>query len=473
MKQKKEKHPFRLFIDDCFKEINESTGSEWSTESLAEALNIDYNVFRKKLNGSKPINKRDFVIAIGIVLQLSVGEIEHALQLVKMPLFNPKDERDALIESQISEAVRKQFPKPGKKGASMPYDLTINRLNLVLKSNGFLELDIHDWRAKKSIDIDRSSVEMLPYRILKEETSFSDSHTLYYGDQYDSLSTTYSPFYCSCYGKMLIFKPKSKETVELFANTEGSLSSRIIGADDLEEYYSTLDDERVDEYKEYFLRLISSVNLLKEQIVEIRRDTKNYRCRTSARVMKDSLVVFSEEFNYSVPELNEYFLLFRVDGNYGLYVYEESAFMRFYLNRKKYGACFKKSVKAPKETYSSIDQLDALIDSVGVNHVEGMKYALRKKAYERLKANVDNLFEDIKARKVHIQNPRVFDDSAELIEYYHVDEDILGKERIMPDGNVIILDFEDIETAFDLGIETIDDIYRLKSKYGSITRIIR
>lgn len=461
-----EKTAFAEFIREKRKEYNEDTGKEISTSELGTMIGIKYEMFRKILNQEKPTKKRDCIIAICVALQLLPGEIDEALGLYQyMPALDQYNPRDGFITSQITGS-------PG---------LTVAELNQRLIQRGFPGLDIQDKRdGKKKNTVD--AIMNMPYKVLELKVRTPIDSDYYYGDQYNSLSTRYDPFNCRCTGDMILGDPKRKKYIHLVASTDGYLSSQIYKIDDFPTSYKSLED--TGDFKDYFIELINAVNVEKRRLLGILDDTKNYQHRTSARLIGDSICIFTEEFNYSIPEMNEYYLLLLVSGKYQLKVFDRSAFMHYYLSEEKFSQFYGSKNLEPKEIYDSIEQLDELIEKSDKYSEESVKYRMRKRAFIRLQPHVDELYAALKNNQEYINNLEyIYDNPADTLRYYKIEDDFeciydeYGeicdslKEKIytQADGKAVTITLDDIFAAFKFGFPSIEEIRRIKADYGSIS----
>lgn len=461
-----EKTAFAEFIREKRREYNEDNGKELSTSQLGTMIGIKYEMFRKILNQEKPTKKRDCIIAICVALQLLPGEIDEALGLYQyMPALDQYNPRDGFITSQITGS-------PG---------LTVSELNQRLIQRGFPGLDIQDKRDGKKKNSTDVVIDM-PYKVLELKVRTPIDSDYYYGDPYNSLCTKYSPFNCRCTGDMILGDPKRKKYIHLIASTDGYLSSQIYNVDDFPKSYKSIDE--TGDFKNYFIELINAVNVEKRRLLSILDDTKNYRQRTSARLIGDAICIFTEEFNYSIPELNEYYILTRINGHYQLKVYERSAFMHFYLTEDEFEKYYGADTLSPKEEYDSIEHLDKLIETADSRSDELIRYRMRRRAFARLKPQVDELYAALKDEKEYIQNLEyIYDNPADTLRYYEIEKDfecvydeeygeicdsLSEKVYTLPDGTEITITLEDIYNAFKYGFPNIEEICRIKSLSGSI-----
>ncbi len=468
---------FSKFIRDKLKEYNEDYNKEIKIKDLATIVGFDSpDVFKQTLNKRKKTNKRDCIIAICISLQLLEKDINYALYLYDMPILNKEDPRDKVIIQYIKESVGKDAP-----------ELSIRRLNLYLIDKGKRELDIHNNQGNKRKD-KSTKEDPNPYKILKVLIHTPFDVDYYYGDPYNSLCTKYSPYRCNCTGNMYIYEPEHGRYFKLSTSANGCLSSQEYYKDKAPascENYDGIDSSGV--FKGCFKQLLNATNTEKTRLLEILNDTKNYSTRASARVINDLLCVFVEEYNYVIPEFNEYYVLQLADGKYTLSVYEKSAFMHYYLSSSEYEKTYVVPLGDPKEKYDSLEQIDSLIENSNKRTDDYSRLRLRRKEFIKLKPIVDELLQKIKSHEVYIQNPQIYDNEIGILEHYHLESDfemvckeeefgevydtLPEKEYILPNGQRVKITIEDLSEAFSLGLKDIDEICRIKNKHKVISNL--
>lgn len=465
-----EKNAFAKFIRDKRKEYNDEYGEELSTSDLGNIIGIKPEMFRKILNQEKPTKKRDCIIAICVALHLLPGEIDEALGLYQyMPALDTDNPRDGFIFAQITSDTH----------------ISVHELNNRLIQRGFPGLDVQNKRDGKTKIKETTAIDS-PYKVMEMKVRTPVDTDYYYGDQYNSLCTTYDPFRCKSIGDMILGDPKRKKYIHLIADTEGYRSAQILHDEVLPHSYTSL--EETGDYKNYFIELENAISLEKQRLLNILNDTKNYGVRTSARLIGDTITVFTEQFNYTVPELNEYYIVSFSSGHYKLYVYDSSAFMSWYLSEKTYKTHFGAERPVAKETYDSLEGLQNLINNTDKRKDSYIHYRMRQSAFKKLIPTVDSLYQKIKNRQEFIQNlGYIFENPADVLRYYEITKDfeckyddeygeicdcLKSKLYPLPDGTEIQITLDDIYNAFEFGFPDIHEICRIKSKYGSIEAVL-
>lgn len=448
-------------------ETSPSGKKNLSTRELAERLDIDYEQFRKILNMNKPTKKRDCIIAICAALRLNSEETDEALILYQyMPVLDPNNPRDDLL----IEILEEQFSNP----------LTISAINQRLVRNGYPELDIIDHRPSIKPASEKNDA---PYKLLKKQArTFSDD--LIFGDQYDSLDSEYSLYRYRCIAEMWLDDIKAKKVYHLTAGTNHDYFMEIHGKDLFDiKSFKTLEESGI--LQDYFLELEGMANHELKKMYAILDDTKNYQTRISAGILNDTLHIYAETYNYTVPELAEYYMFEYLDGKPLLSVYRSSEFMRRYLSSDVYTSTFGTSSNTLLAQYSSVEELK--------NHKEPgtSEYLLRCRSryFKRLQEQADALIADLKAKKRFIRHlDYIYDDRDRVCQFFKVDKEfqcslddeygdmmtagVDAVDFLFDDCGKVHITLKDLYTAFELGFTNINEICRVKKKFGSIEKII-
>lgn len=464
-----DKLAFAHYIKARMKEYNEEHGTELSVRSLAESLDIGFGMFQKKLNQEKPVKQRDCLIAICVLVHLSRGETDYALNLYDYtPALDDQNPRDKFIADQINLGT------------------TVSALNQSLISHGFPGLEIQNKRDGKQKQHQAAKSAPSNYKAIRKAIRTPISRDYYYGDPYNSLCTTYDPFNCVSSGYIILKDLKTEKYIELNADSTGQMYSRE-SSQLLPKTYKTLED--TGDYKSFFTELKNALDVEKRRLLDVLNDTRNYQVRASARLIGNSICVFSEEFNYTIPELNEYYVVCLSKGKYRMSVYRQSAFMWLYLPEKSYQTYY--SIEKPKAivSYDSIQQLDEILQKENKTSSIAIKCRMRRKAFERLQKNVNTLYENLRSGKEFIQNlDYIYDNPLEVLPYYGLEKDfeckydkeytneiidaLPSKDYALPDGTTITITEKDVEKAFELGYESIEQICQLKAELGSVDAVL-
>lgn len=443
------KQSFSLFFDHMLKKLKERTGQAISKKDIADMLDIDYELFRHYVNKSKVLKKRDCIIAICAMLQADTSDTNDGLYYYDMVELNDYDPRDEMLMDILDEQNQ--------------YFLTIDEINKKLSGKFFSELDIIDHRKKKDI-----LKPEYPFRVIKTSVECRTDE-LIYGDPYDSLDTAYKGL-CRIYALMWL-DDNGRKGYELCAEPDGFLSCTehpMRG-----EWYHKYDSpEDSGIFKNCFIKLQRRA-MAEKKIAEPLNDTRNYHERISAKVIKNELHVFYETYNYTVPELGEYYLMDYVNGEYTLYVSHKSRFMRYYLSEQEYLDLFGKISDKYDEHYSSIEQIENAIASVSTDRKEIIR--LRIRAYRNAQDKINSLIDKLISGQAHIRNLKeIYDNELDVLSYYKVEEafqcsydpeygeidgTVLDKVSFSLPGDMQVeLSVDDLCAGFTIGLSTIEEV---------------
>lgn len=446
-------------------------------DELSNLMGIKWTTLHKVLNGSRKDGvTRDYIIAVCSQLCLNDKETNKALNLYGFPVLVGNTFDDDEIESYF---------KRDDLLIEILYDIknqhdSIDDINSKLISNNLEKLNIP---GRKGNDKNISH-----YQILKQENKLMVSNN--YFDQYNSLETIYSIDTYKCLSWMVIQHKKNKHAYKLeYKNSSDyslwNIKDNIVEYESIQKFNSPSESK---EFKIYFSMLKSSNNISLRKLNEKINDTKNYQCRCSAAFEYNKLNIFSETYNYLLPELDEYFFVLYSDGKYEYILSKDSVFLRYYLKKIKYLKEFKQFNPKIGFKTDNIDDIKKLyLKYSSVNHDIGDYIADNVVSqFINLKQKVDKLTFDIKNKKHYIRNAKYnLDENYEfdicnymgLLEYMKfrcTSEEYLTYELINNEFNYkdITVNFSDVENAFELGMDNIDEIYDAKLKYGNINNVI-
>lgn len=449
-----------------------------NAKELAKAVGYDYETFRKFTGKQRePRDKRDFVIAIGIVLGLYPGSVDEALvKYGYLPVLSKDNERDKIIIFSLSQ----------KNGT------TIQQVNERLSAANLPELKLEEEKSNNVL-IKKKHEEQPQYKIRRFRIEKSDDVDWVSVDS-DSLGTRFLPEYYEVRGIMTICRITDGVRFKLVLDSNGHIYSELYSHHKNHQDYASIDD--TGDFKEFFFKIQSAVNRESRKLLDMLDDTKNYYRRVSGRLIGDSFCVFAEEYNYIKPELDEYYLLTYSEGRYELHTYSKSAFMKYYLSEEEY-----------KRYYP--DNVDCLIRSRVLTDVEEFKiqknmseenyvYTDKKEIISELITQVDRTYEEIKNGQVAIFADGILtDEPNDIYEYYGLENDFKcvydetlefetswgsesgayvttpsRKKYELANGSSVVIRDADIAVAFWLGFRSFEEICRIVSKYGSVWAVL-
>ena len=428
-------------------------------DKIAKRLDISVDQFHQKIYRKKPLT-RDWLIAICAAYGLGPGDTDDALSICGMPRLDDSSTREIFFNVFLEE--NKDHP------------VTVQDFNNAMIARGVEPLNIvYREKEKNTIKAKKSHYKQLCNIIVRT-----------YGrenEMYASLTTDYLPD-MRCIAEVVVEDVNQRRY--------------ILGADSYGTYSVTDEDFTIralkeitpeDDFFDFFMMLSSHVRRRKQKMDDILNDSRNYLGRWSANLKNDKIHVFYEEYNYRFPERNEYLMMEYVDGQYRLSIAHKSMFMSEYLSKEEYREHYHMNEEIKRRIYHSLVEIDEAFAEKDDNQYPSL-YKARRKDYSRLKEMVSEKLDKIKNREVIIQVFENFwDNPYDVLSYYNIEEpfgcqidekfgDIYRAnetaEFMDGDGETIVLSFDDIRTAFEYGVKTIEDICRLKKDNKQIEDVI-
>lgn len=477
----KESTEFYKFISNWLRKTTQEIDRnhfQLTREELSESMGIKWTSLHKVLNLSrKETATRDYIIAVCSQLRLNDEETNKALNLYGFPVLVGNTFKDGEIE--------KYFARDDLL-INILYDIenekdTIDEINLKLMSANFPKLNIPG-------RIEKNTIEP-PYIIsdIKNRLYVSSS----YFDQYNSLETVNSIDTYTCYSYMFIKRKEDEAVFKLVYKRNSKYSIYKVEKGELD-YLSVKHFKKPtesNEYKPYFSMLKSSNNVAIKNLKSKLNDTKNFKERISASFVNNQLRVFTEAYNFSLPELNEYLFVNYSDGKYEYKLYEDSMFLKYSLKEEKYIHEFKAKNIEPEFETNNFDEIEKKYLEYSLKKHDVGEYIVKDivAQYQKLKTNLESFISYIKNKKRYIRNARyIFEENIEyniccymgLVDFFNFDlvdseygiYELVSHEFSYKD---VIITFDDVENAFELGMDGIDEIYAAKKKYESIENILK
>ena len=469
---------FTKYIKEIQKStINPTTKRRWTTQDLAKALGFEYDRFRKIVNESKPTKKRDVIIVICIVLQMSVRDTNQALNLyANMPALDSKIIRDDVFLQILSNKQTEAF-EPDASG-TVDYIGSINKL---LLSHGCNALDLHKQAiARNAIAKNEEKYTPINHSI----STYSDE--LFCGPEYASLSAMYQPNMYRCEASLLLecTENKHRSILTVSLSTDEYTYRIERNADGRSVKYNTHSDEQ--ELIPYFKSVHLAAKEELNKLLRILDDSRNYRIRKGARYKDGAIHIYVESFNYRIPELNEYCLLEATQDKTMLYVFGHSEFMYHHLGPIEYKRVFGEREHIPIEVFTSPEELSEK-SSAKPSEKDRIRYSVWKSIFDELLPESKELREDIKSQRVHIRCiAELIDSGISVCEQYGVTQQYdcicCSDGTVNPqkesasfkfgDLPSIELTIADLEQAYQLGLPDIEAICYVKYHAGDISSIV-
>ena len=437
-----------------------------SLEAISDLVGLTTEVLRKKIYQQRPMT-RDCLIAICAAHGMDSDMTSRILVKNDMPGLDVNLDRDDAIIDALEERPKSKQGTP----------LSVTEINEVLSGRNLPELVIVE-RKNKQLPKKTAS---LPYRIVRDYVQTFDE-----SDRYDSFATAYA-FQYFCHATVVLDCGASR-MIRMTLLQDGSCRIEDSNAPEPGLPVLIYSESEAGELAPYYVRLKDSVRKKLRELDAILFDSKNYRGRISARLTNDLIHVFFEEYNYSSPAANEYFLMEYVDGHYQLTIAHRSMFMQRYLSDAEY--C--KHYGAPDDntvcSYSSEEEIVDRLDKASTYHQKD-RLKRRLSVYRRLQKKVSECLDQLRNREIFIQNiDAIWSNPADVLSYYKVEEaygvvrdpeynEIIHAnstaELTGEDGLPVPVSFEDITRAFELGFDDISQICRVIKAQGSIESVLK
>lgn len=444
-----------------------------SREYVAKRLGIKEDMLQKKLYHRD--TSRDWIIAICAAYGLDSAATDAALILYDWPGLDTYSDRDSFIRTYLDFHYRSPT--------------SLERLNNCLESKAF-----------RPLQIQKRSVGSTPKKHNKQHSRFTQKRGMHIrifgfeGDPYDSLETEYLPTH-RVIAEMLVEGPNG-ELYELSAAYDGNLKFRALEESedgelhykDSDDIYGTATNTDHPDFGGFLLDLLTKVKSEMQKYDDRLNDSRNYQGRFSANLKDSALHVFYEEYNYGCPERNEYYLMEYWNGQFTLSVSHESMFMQEYMSEEDYYKHYHSREKAKRKTYSSVQEIDALMTS-GIDWETEIVVRNKKRTYQRLQALVAQKVADIQQRKVFIRNfDTIWDNPADVLHYYKIEE-IFNCEYDPDYGeicncldtvvigagteNEVVVTFDDIRAGFEYGFRSFEEICDFKRSHESLEEVLK
>lgn len=451
-----EKNP-KEFVEENFSGINR--------EELSKRMGMSKEALKKRLlHHDRPIT-RDFVIALCSQLQLGFRNTNYALKITGQPLLYggdkfQKNSRDQMLIYLLQHCSAKY--------------MSLNEINNKLIKYNELPLDI------KSAYFDT----IKPHYIILETQVKVLSYDEAIYNVYDSLETLFDIDYYHIKASAILKSNSTNNlmklelyngTVTLFNNTDSSVKY-YKNYRDLNAYSDVLDDLN---------RMIKSKR--KEIFLQL-DDSKNYNKRISARYTDLGIQVFSEAFNFIIPEKNEYFFIEYFEHRFHFYITNRSQFMH-YQSKNIFNKYIKKYDPLIQHEFNSIEEIKSFLVENPSSDVSSYFDKNIISTFEELYNETINLLMQIKMNKIYIRNPEIYDGPNsfyDMCKYFGLDNNFEfvvqgglddpepifknNKNCIEVDNlnSKIMITHDDIYNAFIYGLNTVEDICSIKSKCGTI-----
>lgn len=440
-------------------------------KEISKRVGISESSFHKNYTARRKTRKvnRDFFIAVFAVLSLGTDDINDFFTKYdeNIPLISDDDD-SCKRDRTISEILEGNFDKKNY--------IDTNYVNEILTTRGLNKLDLNLVEKSKNEN---------KFIILDTKITIDNNATY---DMYDSIENTYHLNRFHYNGKALIRNKKNNDMFELSYFNENSYSVIPIKKNELI-YDRTVRYKNIDEtgeYKSCFVSLCTSVDGKTKISRSIVNDTKNYKERCAARFYDGYMHYFAETYNFDIPEINEYYLLEYSNDNWKFVTSNKSMFMKHYLNDYDYHMFYGKNDFVILSEHINRNEIESAITKS--NSINNLLNGVRLEYWNKLECSIFNLKTSLKNKEIFIRNlDEIYEPNCKdyVCEFYKVDKDfdcvnngydyIANKAYIMysPDERKKIkIKIEDVYRAYELGLNSINEIYEIISKYKEIDNIL-
>ena len=466
---------FAEVIKDQVKELNYEYGTKQyriNMNVIAERVGLNVDRFKKIRQGSTTTRKRDCILAICAAVGFGPDMTNKILRSYhSMPCLDTGGLRDKLI----SEILRDNENE----------GVTYTEINYILEQNNLSPLDIKKMRKKSS----GGPETPLPKQyIVKDENCWTEVSSILYGDSPSKgLEDQYSLSRYICRATMTVENLENKTCFRLSASSRGEFSVWNEESDYLPSLCVS-DLSQTEKYKPFFVRLHADIQKELNTVKSRCNDTKNYYKRVSANYRNGSLHIFAETYNYTIPEMNEYFLMEYVDGEYTLTHSTRSQFMEYYLvpeeYEKQYGTVREQK---PRDCYPSIQEITDQMKKTDTQSDEYETLRASYRAFDVLRETIEDLLVSLRRKGVVIRDYDARYDIPDYVcaffgvekEYKYTEDSNTGEffahiEKASfdyGDGEREI-SISDLKLAYELGVNTIDEVYSIIVRKGSVEGLL-
>ena len=255
-------------------------------------------------------------------------------------------------------------------------------------------------------------------------------------------------------------------------------------------------------YHELFEELDAADEKERRRIWSMLLDSRNTGKRISAKIIDNKLHIFTETYNYDMPESGEYYLMDYCDGAYTFSVSDVSRFMTLYLLREKYLQYYGEYSESNTRQYTSLEEIAAHENDYAEKryYEREMITKHRMNAFQQMQSEIDDLRRKLKRGKAQIRSRELFGfgeyamkfiAAFKLIELYKAKTEfccegletlrwenmcvefyLRSKKRVefrLSDGRTVNLSRNDLYNGYELGLTSIEEIGQFLLKYGKIS----
>ncbi len=410
---------------------------------IADSIDVKRQTFAKIVNREQPATKRDCIIAICFVLLVGSGETCDALYMNDFDRLHDDVPRDNFLSTLLDEQEDKVR--------------SISLINQCLKERGYKELDVIDDRKSRKSTVPEKPHEAEDRFVVKGIRVECRLDEQVFGDQYDSLATEYDPGRYVITSWLWLKEKGSGRDYQICAMPHGNYLLVDPRVQSISESFHTFQSlEETGDFRKHFENAQTYARQELRQKAAVLNDSKNYQNRISASVIDDSLHIYTETFNYSIPECQEYLFLDYSDGKFRFSVSKQSRFMEHYLSPEEYKSNFGPPKSEELFTCSSEEDFNRAIEE----EYDYAKCAIMKwrlSAYHRMKNQITEFAKRLIGDTFIVNPELIIEHDIDLHQYFHI-----------YDESQPWLEETDLQNGFTLGLKTLDQIQKFKEKNGSL-----
>jgi len=449
-----------------------------SVKDIGESLGIGYDQMKKILNQNRPTKKRDCIIAVCFLLAMDSDLTNDALLLNSyMPVLDgDHNPRDSVIVGVLDEI---------REG---PYDAkALDEFNKRLTAAGFEPLDIIDHK-RRNMGYSKLQCPALPYKVLRPRIRSTTENPFAYDTT--SLGTLYDPNNCRTTGRMWLVDNTGKPAFLLNADDSGALWVESDSEQGEFSFKAFKNPEETLEFAVYFRNLLGRVKKEKSHMNSLLADSRNFGKRIGAGLFSDKIHIFIEQYNYAMPQADEYYLFEYIDGAYRLSVSHVSLFMKKYLTEEEFTRHYGNIRCVPLHVYYSLAEIDNLLISNKMSDIDTDVLRSRRSTFMRMRADADECLIKLKERRVYVRNPEHVGDNDPgwICTFFNVESSFECKEegeysvlvpgkteaqKLTNDGEPITITLDNLQRAFELGFNSIEEICRAITTYGTVEGVLQ
>lgn len=443
-------------------EFVEENFSGITREELSERMGISSETLKKKLlHHDRPIT-RDFIIALCSQLQLGFRNTNYALKIAGHPLLYGGDKFQKNSRDQLLIDILQQ--------CSARY-MSLNEINKKLIEYNEIPIDIKNGKF---------NVSKLPYTVLDTDVKvISYDESIY--NLYNSLETLYDITFYPIKAEAILKNNLTENILKLeLYNNAATLFNDTYG---ILNYFKNYRD--FEEYSDVLNDLNKMIKEKRKEIFLQLDDSKNYNNRKSARYVDSNIQIFLEAFNFIIPERNEYFFVDYFEHGFHFYISKRSQFM-YYQSENTFNKYIRKYNPLIEHEFNSIEEIKSYYKENPSSAITSYFDDKVISTFENLYHEVSDLLLKIKQNTIFIRNPNIYEGPNlyyDMCCFFKIENkfEFIAKENsdyhesiyqnnkncmeIIFSNSIIKIDLKDIYYAFIYGLNTIEDICSIKSKY--------